>query len=393
MSSNTYKKVLWTGLAALLIFMPMARGVVKTWSLTPVLLVIYSLLFIRLPRLRRAAPDMLVLAFLALAVVSFIFSIYKHDSLYALLRLFAYGAVYYLIVDNFDEAMTRRLLGLVVCIGAGLSIYGLLQYFDIFNHSWWYPSQFLSATYVNHNHFAGFLELVIPVAIGFLASCPPERFYRSLGLGAIVAVLLVAFALTQSRAGWVSLGVSLLFMAVVLIKKTKGARKHLFVLFLIGMVIFGFLAIQKEVLYKRVKQTAALVQGEKEASFGSRLKIWQAALQMVRDRPLTGVGIGDFDWGLYRFRPIGFEERARFAHNDYLHMAAEMGFLAPLIMVLLFAMVIAKGFAQSPDFMILGCAIGVLSLSLHAWVDFNFHMPANMLLFTIYMALIRKDHA
>jgi len=30
-----------------------------------------------------------------------------------------------------------------------------------------------------------------------------------------------------------------------------------------------------------------------------------------------------------------------------------------------------------------GCAAGVLSLSLHALVDFNFHIPANMILFTV----------
>ena len=33
-------------------------------------------------------------------------------------------------------------------------------------------------------------------------------------------------------------------------------------------------------------------------------------------------------------------------------------------------------------------AMGALSLSLHGLVDFNFHIPANMLLFTVYLAIV-----
>jgi hypothetical protein len=39
----------------------------------------------------------------------------------------------------------------------------------------------------------------------------------------------------------------------------------------------------------------------------------------------------------------------------------------------------------------LGCAVGILSLTLHGLVDFNFHILANMLLFVIYMAFIFLD--
>jgi len=40
---------------------------------------------------------------------------------------------------------------------------------------------------------------------------------------------------------------------------------------------------------------------------------------------------------------------------------------------------------------VLGCAIGVLSMALHGLVDFNFHIPANMILFTIYAAIIMAE--
>ena len=109
---------------------------------------------------------------------------------------------------------------------------------------------------------------------------------------------------------------------------------------------------------------------------------------MVRERPLLGVGIGDFDKGFYRFRPVGFNSRAVYAHNDYLHMAAEMGVLAPLLMIFLFSAILFIGLKKNNDFILVGCCCGILSLSLHAWGDFNFHIPANMLLFTIWVACI-----
>ncbi len=145
-----------------------------------------------------------------------------------------------------------------------------------------------------------------------------------------------------------------------------------------------------DMMSSRISTITAAREGEDVS--GGRFKIWQGAIGMIKERPLTGVGIGDFDHGFYRYRPLGFNARAVYAHNDYLHMAAEMGVFAPLIMVWLFITVIREGFRKrerSPY--AFGCAIGVLSLSLHGIVDFNFHIPANMLLFTVWAAFIMSE--
>ena len=378
----------------MVIFAPIARGAVRLWSVTPVLLALYSFIFIWLWKgvssFKKTPLDALIFLFVALAVVSSVFSVNKYESFSALLRILAYVGLYYVVLNNFDVIMRDRFLGLVVGLGTVLSIYGLLQYFGKLGHSWWYPPEFLSATYVNHNHFAGFLEMVIPVAVVMLVSCPHERFYRGLCLGVIVAVLLVTFALTQSRAGWISLAISLFVLSFALNKNTNGAKKNLFVIALIGAVIVGALYIQREPLQKRVKETTAFAHGEKEASFESRLMMWEASAKMLRDNPFVGVGIGAFDSGFYRYRPQGFDSRAIYAHNDYLHMAAEMGILAPLIMIGILFLVLKAGFRRNAGPLILGCSAGVLSLALHGFADFNFHIPANMLLLMVYIAFIMK---
>jgi O-antigen ligase len=395
MSERIYKNIWMFGLAALMIFTPLVRGTVRLWSMTPVFLVIYFLLFLwfwkmtdrgTFPRvLKISIVDRLIFTFLFLAAVSMILSIYKHDSLYAFMRLLGYVGIYYLIVYNFDDLMKKRLLVLSLYIGVGLSLYGLLQYVGILGHSWWFPPEFLAATYVNHNHFSGYLELVIPVTLGILMQQKRGSLYIRWGLILALCIMCVAFIFAQSRGGWVSLGVSFLIMNIIFIKKGILKKNSIFIFLFIAILLFSFLLMRSSI------NTSRLTQSDEVLSLNGRLSIWQGTVQMVKERPFLGVGIGDFDKGFYRYRPAGFDLRAVYAHNEYLQMAAEMGILAPLLMLCLFIAVLVKGLRKSLDLVIAGCCCGVLSLCLHGWVDFNFHIPANMLLFTIWLACIMSQ--
>ncbi len=404
MNDRIFKQILMGGIAVLLIFAPLARGAAHLWSTTVMFLVIYILLFLWLfrvsgggiqrPALKNPGIDLSIFAFLALAFISAIFSVYKHDSIYAFLRLLGYIGAYYLIAYNFDVTMKRRLLGLVLLIGTGLSLYGLLQYIGILDHSWWYPSGFLAASYVNHNHFAGYLELVIPVAVGLLAQKRAGSIYYRFGLTAALCLMCTAFIFTQSRGGWLSLAISLIAMNVVLIRKKFLNKNALFGLGFIIIIVFVVLLAQgNNGVSPSGIATERITQGDSDLSLKGRLDIWEASVGMIRERPFVGFSIGDFDKGFYRYRPEGFNERAIYAHNEYLHMAVEMGILAPLLMVLLFIVVLGSGLRMNTDLAMVGCCCGMLSLTLHGLIDFNFHIPANMLLFCIYGAFIRSgDH-
>lgn len=393
-SENMYKKFLWSGLAIALLFAPIARGAVRVWSITPVLLIEATLIFIWLWKannqegyiFKRTAIDKPILIFALLAAISFVFSIYKHDSLYSLLQLFGYIGIYYLVVNEFDHDMRKRILGLVICIGTGLSAYGILQYFGLFRHGWWEPKDLLAATYVNHNNFAGYLELVIPLAVGmFLKS-------QRISLVTALVILVTAFILAQSRGAWLSLGISFLAISPVLIRKEKPDANRLLTMILIIIIIASFAYFGKDIISQRI--SAVSIAGEEEASLKTRLMIWKGSLDMIRHNSLVGTGIGTFIWGFPRYRPEGLNVQANFAHNDYLEVAAEMGIAAVFVMIWILAMII-KNTVKKPDVdpVKLGLAIGVLSLSLHGLVDFNFHIPANMLLFTVYAAMVMKsDH-
>jgi hypothetical protein len=68
---------------------------------------------------------------------------------------------------NYGRRNRRFLIYCAIFSGAGLSIYALAQYINMLPHGGG-SRKVHGATYVNHNHFAGYLELVIPVTIGTL---------------------------------------------------------------------------------------------------------------------------------------------------------------------------------------------------------------------------------
>src|SRR3989338_10766072 len=50
-SEKRYKNILWFGMAAIIVFSPIGKGAARIWSITPILLVSYALIFIWLWRI------------------------------------------------------------------------------------------------------------------------------------------------------------------------------------------------------------------------------------------------------------------------------------------------------------------------------------------------------
>jgi O-antigen ligase len=352
--------------------------------------VAYSLVFMwlwRMPKIKHTAIGVPVFLFALLAVVSAYLSVYRHDSLYALAKLFCYIGVYYLIVNEFDRQMIKRVLYSVVVIGTFLSVYGFLQNLNILGHSWWDPEHFIAATFVNHNHFSGYLELTIPVAAAFALR---RRSFASVLFSTMALVIMMtAFVFSQSRGAWISLVVSFIVMLYIFwIKAARDAKRAAIIILLVAAVI-SLVYFNKDVIIGRLGGAGSIEQAD--VSFDSRLKIWSGCLNMIKDNPFTGTGIGTFIWAYPRYKPEGLNWLINFAHNDYIETACDMGIPALIVMLWIIIAVVKTGIGgRDPDLLRLGCAIGILSLSLHALSDFNFHIPANMLLFTVYAAIIMK---
>src|SRR3989344_4245514 len=68
-----------------------------------------------------------------------------------------------------------------------------------------------------------------------------------------------------------------------------------------------------------------------ETSNSQRIEIWKKTLLSIREKPLLGVGIGNYPVVLSQ--DIRLAKAGSSAHNLYLHIAAEMGILAGIIFI------------------------------------------------------------
>jgi O-antigen ligase len=219
--------------------------------------------------------------------------------------------------------------------------------------------------------------------------------------GLIIMIAAVIFA--QSRGAWISLGISLLVMNIILIRRKFLKIYSLIILIALAVGVFGYFYHSKGLVSKRIETMLDIEQGE--ASMESRFSIWRGTINMIRDYPWAGVGIGCFEWGFPKYRPQSMGRwgiRPRYAHNDYLHMAGEIGILGMIFMIWVLYLVIGRALSYKnscsdncgqhiTNSVILGCGIGMLSLAIHGMVDFNFHIPANMVLFIILAGIAEGE--
>jgi O-antigen ligase len=113
-----------------------------------------------------------------------------------------------------------------------------------------------------------------------------------------------------------------------------GRRRYLAYSALIGVSLLQ-LAITLS-LFSAASQPRA--RSYDEASFSARVYIWNSAIQIVRDHPLTGVGMGMFRSSPVRQRyPVpGYEQQVLpHAHNEWLQIAADFGLPGVAIWVLI----------------------------------------------------------
>jgi len=399
-TSLIYDRIIQSCLIAILIFAPLALGAKRLWAITPVYLVTLAAscaLFLRLnaqgaPAGFRWTPLGLPLfLFLALAAASCFTSAYPHDSVMALYRVITYTAIFLLIVNSMDSReRMARLVSVIVGMGAFLSLLGLVLYLGHAYYRYWLPGDTLSATYINRDHFAGYLEMVLPLSITFLYTDIEKE--KKVLVGFCVVVMAVAFVLAASRGAWTSLLASGLLILPFIYRK-KLLKRILLGLILCGMAIY--LALSQFDLSVAAARARTIIEGVGIDDL--RIQIWIGSMDLIKAYPWIGSGIGTFIHVFPQFRPIGIAQHwiIDYAHNDYLQTAAELGLIGLLLILWVIAVAVWSGLrefsnSQGPfkRSILLGAAIGVMSMAFHSFVDFNLHIPANAIMFMTLMAII-----
>jgi len=213
-------------------------------------------------------------------------------------------------------------------------------------------------------------------------------------LGAI-GVMAVALILSQSRGGLISCSIALGLQVVLLCKmrsRSTEILQALGVLALLGAIVGVVLAPQVLTRFSYSQRDAP-----------ERFELWQDSARIVRDYPLLGTGLGTYRDVLPNYRQqkdfffvAGIPQPAaiNYAHNDYLQLLTECGFVGFGLMT--WALVVTlrqlfSRFANHSDWEVatLGSTLtaGIVGFLLHSLVDFNIHIPANALMVCLLVSV------
>ena len=275
----------------------------------------------------------------------------------AALNWFSFLAVFALSAGLLAEARTRRrVLGALSIFGMILAAVATAQkYSSCGKYFWLFPSGFsddVLGPFVNHNQFAAWVELLIPVA---LYRAITERRLRAL-YGSAAAVMFGSVVASASRAGFALACGEVVAVLMTVAASRPAPRRALAVasiqfvaLALISGAVAGWQGLESRL--------------ETRGPEAVRVDAAKASLRMAADRPWVGTGLGT--WAIVYPRYAGFDAGVfvNQAHNDWAQWAAEGG-LPFVFFLLVFAILLCKPAIQS----IYG--LGTVAFLLHAFVDY-----------------------
>jgi O-antigen ligase len=341
-------------------------------------------------------------------------SIYPHDTWLSWIKFLAYLSAFVLAVHVFDSRRRKStLVKALICLAVFEAAYGIIQYLSgwqkIFTYTKQYYLEEASGTYINHNHFAGFLELTLPFVMASVfyffqmwmderrrrrsASSPTRR--ASAGIQCLLYVfllliLVVAVIFSRSRGGILATAFTVFVLAVL--AQFRARRKA----WLVGLSIFLLIAVAYglwiglDPVLGRFEQ----MRGPQYFQFEGRLSFWKDSMGLIWQYPLTGVGLGDFEIGFRRFQTSWVTYTVDHAHNDYVELAAETGLVGVALLFLpmlyLLGKMIAAFLRDSRRYrpaILLGCIGGTLAILLHSITDFNLQVTSNALLLSIVLGI------
>ncbi len=322
-------------------------------------------------------------------------SFYPGATLTGFIKLAGCGCVFYLALQaSAHYGRLRRLAWWVWLLCGVLALDALLQFFS----SRYYIYGFHNATYaspvgpfVYHNHFAGCMELLLPVAVAmsFRWEVSPEAVWmRWLRRGLFPALGVAAMVISRSRGGLLVLIFDLCLTALVFAPELRRNRRswQVGLISLALLVVFAFIANLRP-LFQRLARFSVHSVG-----LHSRIMVALACLRIFLHYPWVGTGFNTFATIYPAFQLFDNGSVWLYAHNDYAQMLAETG-LAGALCVAAFLCIVLIGFwrcwrqqeshqpAITRRSLQLAAYIAMAGFLFHSYGDFEFHAPANALLF------------
>jgi len=397
---------------AILVFGPLAFGAVRAFEFSIIqgltagvmLLWVIRLWLDPHPQLLWPPICWAVLAFAGYSVARYLTADIEYIARQELLHVLVYAFLFFAILNNLHRQENTQIISFtLIFLAMAIAFYGLYQFLANSDRVWTfikpYPHR-ASGTYICPNHLAGFLEMILPLALAYTLAGRVKALTRVF-IGYAALVIVAGIAVTVSRGGWISTATALLVFFAVLL-----ARRHyrLPALALLAVLVVGgvYFVPRSYFLQMRIKQ---LAEEKNPTHEDMRFALWRPAIQMWQDHFWWGAGPGHFDARFRQYRPEAVQLSPDRAHNDYLNTFADYGLVGTLLVASAWGFLVlgllqtrnsvrfspkdlGGKFGSNKFAFVLGSSLGLLAILVHSVVDFNMHIPANAILAVTLMALL-----
>jgi O-antigen ligase len=310
-----------------------------------------------------------------------------------LLKYSAFVALFFLCVQSYrTRAHWRNLVWFLMSLGFAVSLFAILQHFTFNGKLYWLRELQYGGIpfgpYVNRNHYAGLMELLIPPGLAIIILGAERR--DQLPLITLFTLLPIgSLFLSASRGGIISFVAEVIFLAILIIARRReknalvaGALVVTLAALLVSWLGIGR-ALDRFANYKKL-----------ETSEGRRVEMLHDSLRIFHDHRVLGTGLGTLQevFPLYETYYDGLI--VNHSHNDYAETLAETGVIGGLcgfvFLIFLFwkswKILNSEGDPRNFAFHA-GALVACLGLLVHGGVDFNFRIPSNELIFLLQAAL------
>lgn len=301
----------------------------------------------------------------------------------------------------------RRRLAQVLVLGSGLML--LLGWGEVLwgwqGHFFWGPvwitgvagGERPAAAFTSPNTLAIYLVIHLCLAAGLWLDQADRDWPRVVGLGAVLGLGSLLLLLTASRNGWGVGGLAL--MMGLALRRCWWGIGILAGLGLAGLAAAwdwpGWRAVVPRLIWSRLADTFD-PQALHFSSTANRLDAWHFALQMARERPLTGWGWQSFA-ALYNAQEP--PELLGHCHNLYLHLAAEGGIPLLLGHLILWGWILARGWQawrRSQESVLLGMLLALTAFFASGLLDVvmldgRIHLLVTLLLGAVWGASLERQ--
>lgn len=409
------------GLYVLIAFTALAHGAVEAWSvaifeiLVIVLLLLWALKVLREKRLELKVPAVALplAAFILIGLLQSVAIVDNNGNRWSLslnveATRAATGLIFFLflaflLAANFLTGRERlkTLARFVVIYGLALAILTIVQRLSWEGSFYWVrPTRtFPFGPFVNRNHFAGYMELLIPIPIALIVA-RVGRFEERLFYGFAAAVMAIAAIFSLSRGGMISLFTQMMFILAMSspMGRMEGASSLNIRLRQIGAItaivvaiVAGIFRMGADPVINRITESAD------ESFYMSRGWIWRDTWALIRAHPFLGVGIGAYPTAYPIYSQYnGSAGMVAQSHNDYLQVLADSGIVGgalALWFVITIFRAIGRGSRLSDPLaagLALGCGAAIFGILVHSLFEFNLQLPSHALLFLFLSAVVSQ---